>query len=420
MNRSRRLSRVLPSAVILPAGIILLVLSGTLLLPKIILAANWAKTGDQTTVQYGGTATLLKSGKVLLAGGTATSDNNSLTNCELYDPSQGTWANTGSLHNPRWRQTATPLPNGEVLVAGGAYGSGAIASAELYDPTSSGWTTTGSLQAARENHTATLLFSGKVLVAGGWIGSGSDGVLASSELYASGTWSFTDYSMAQTRELHTATLLVNGKVLVAGGWALDMTSYPNTNYALTSSELYSPLTNSWSPAGSLHDGRAQHTATLLVNGKVLVAGGESFEDYYTTGEFHALKTAELYDPATGKWTYTGSLNDARSNHTATLLPNGQVLVAGGFNNFNMLEKTCDNLNSAELYDPATGKWTYTNLLNTARSGHTATLLKSGKVLAAGGGYLQFPGGVGTWTFLRSAELYSKAGLSAILELLLPK
>jgi arylsulfatase A-like enzyme len=129
----------------------------------------------------------------------------------------------------------------------------------------------------------------------------------------------------------------------------------------------------WSATGSLGTARLQHTATLLANGKVLVVGGviRCNPGCSTTG------SAELYDPATGTWSYTGNLNTARRLHTATLLANGQVLVAGGTSGK-------DVLNSAELYDPATGTWSSTGNLNTARDGHTATLLSTGKVLVAGG------------------------------------
>src|SRR5207247_947693 len=102
-----------------------------------------------------------------------------------------------------------------------------------------------------------------------------------------------------------------------------------------------------------------------------------------------LTSAELYDPASGTWSVTGSLNTGRDSHTATLLPNGMVLVAGGVNNSSYLT-------SAELYDPASGSWSATSSLNTARYGHTSTLLPNGKVLVAGGNN----GGV-----LTSAELY---------------
>ncbi len=130
--------------------------------------------------------------------------------------------------------------------------------------------------------------------------------------------------------------------------------------------------------------RAGHTATLLLNGKILVAGGYSFNINYR------LKSAELYDPASGTWTSTGDLNQYRSRHTATLLPNGKVLAAGGYDYYNYFK-------SAELYDPATGQWTYTGSMNMERADHTATVLPSGKVLVAG--YASYYGDKS------SAELY---------------
>ena len=126
---------------------------------------------------------------------------------------------------------------------------------------------------------------------------------------------------------------------------------------------------SWTVSGDLNFARESHTATLLSNGQVLVAGGrDSFNS--------PLNKAELYDPATGSWTTTGDLNFARTLHTATLLTNGQVLVVGGLGGTGILDQ-------AELYDPATGSWTNTGDLAFARGSHTATL-PNGQVLVAGG------------------------------------
>src|SRR5215831_12305977 len=128
-----------------------------------------------------------------------------------------------------------------------------------------------------------------------------------------------------------------------------------------------PATGTWTATGSLGTARDNHTATLLSNGKVLVAGGTNLSEPF-------LRSAEIYDPATGTWTATGSMVIKRKSHTATLLPNGKVLVVGGYNGSN------GSLRSAELYDPAAGTWTSTGSLGQPRNFHTATLLPSGKVL----------------------------------------
>jgi uncharacterized repeat protein (TIGR02543 family) len=183
--------------------------------------------------------------------------------------------------------------------------------------------------------------------------------------------------MVRERVFHSATLLSNGKVLVAGGFG-------NSTY-WSSVELFDPSSGTWAATDSMGTTRAYHTATLLQNGKVLVAGG------FGTGSTY-LKSAELFDPSSGTWTSTGSMGTARRFHTAILLSNGKVLVVGGSNSGSTY------LKSAELYDPSSGTWTATDLMGTARYDHTATLLSNGKVLVAGGF------GTGS-TYLKSAELY---------------
>ena len=178
---------------------------------------------------------------------------------------------------------------------------------------------------------------------------------------ASGGWTATG-SLATGRYAHTATLLPNGRVLVAGGWGDEG--------ILASAELYDPASGTWTATGSLATARNLHTATLLPNGKVLIAGG-----YH--GDFAPLAKAELYDPASATWTSTGTLAIPRYGHTATLLFNGTVLVAGGFNRNGWIA-------GAEVYDSASGTWTATGRLTTGAYEHTATLLPNGKVLVAGG------------------------------------
>ena len=168
-------------------------------------------------------------------------------------------------------------------------------------------------------------------------------------------------SLVTARDAHTATLLSNGIVLVAGG-------YDNSS-ATATAELFDPASGTWTETNSLAAARYFHTATLLPGGTALVAGG--------LGNNGTAAIAELYDPASGTWTDSGSLATATYYHTATLLPNGMVLVAGGFDNSNVVAR-------AELYDPASGAWTDTGSLATPRASHTATLLPNGMVLVAGG------------------------------------
>jgi hypothetical protein len=148
------------------------------------------------------------------------------------------------------------------------------------------------------------------------------------------------------------------------------------NFMLITAELYNPASGSWSPTGSLTISREGHTATLLRNGTVLVAGGIALP-----GAGFVTASAEIYDPVAGTWAGTGSLATARDIHSATLLPDGTVLVTGGRYDSPTTDET---IASAELYDPAAGTWSSTGSLRAARAKHTATLLANGVVLLAGG------------------------------------
>jgi probable HAF family extracellular repeat protein len=302
-------------------------------------------TGNMNAARFGHTATMLNTGKVLIAGG------NGLSSAELYDPATGTFTLTGSMAALRYGHTATLVPGGNVLIAGGNTNA-----AELYNPATGTFTSTGSMTTARNWHTATLLPTGKVLVAGGI--SSTAGVMNSAELYNPLTGTFTPTgNMTSVRTGHTATLLSTGMVLIAGG-----RSYFGV---LNSAEVYNPL-GTFSPAGGMLGARANHTATMLGNGRILFAGGGPF-------------VAELFDQNFGMSSFLAYMITPRSNHTATLLNNGQVLFSGG------ISSTNTPLSSAELVSPASGQFTPATTMANPRSGHTATLLADGKVLIAGGG-----------------------------------
>ncbi len=346
------------------------------------LGQNWTATGSLVTARDEHTATLLPNGKVLIAGGAGTDGITPLATAELYDPASGTWGVTGNLATPRYGHTATLLPNGKVLVVGGNNQNDIyFTSAELYDPASGTWSAAGSLNARRGSHTATLLSNGKVLVAAGY---NNTGVIAGAELFdpasgPNGTWTATG-SLNTARKIHTATLLTNGKVLVVGG--IDSTGVNPT----ASAELFDPASGAngtWTATPDFPTTVDGHTATLLPNGKVLVAFGRDKNGF-------ALSSAQLFDPTggtNGSWAATGSLSPAREAARATLLTNGRVLVEGG---------SSDSGADAAVYDPTQGTWVVTGSLKTGRFQHTATLLSDGRVLVAGG----YNGGE-----LNSAEIY---------------
>jgi hypothetical protein len=258
--------------------------------------------------------------------------------------------------------------------------SGVSSRAVTVTVTQGGSSNSTTLEIGRYDHTATLLPDGRVLVTGGYDGTGA---LTSSELYdpSTGFWSKSG-DLNTKRGDHTAVLLSSGKVLAMGG----VDGIGTFSHDPVEAELYDPGTGLWALTSSLNAGRSYHSITLLkpvapsTESRVLVVGG----DNQTTGY---LDSAEIYDPATasstGTWKITGSLSTARDSHTATLLNDGRVLVVGGFT---MLPGQIVGtvLASAELYDPVLETWSPTGSLVKGRYTHSATLINGGKVLVVGG------------------------------------
>ena len=328
-------------------------------IPASALAASstWTATGSMAFARRNHTATLLNSGKVLIVGYFTT------TVAEIYDPGTGTFSPIGSTVDFRGQgSTATLLADGRVLIAGGA-----SPSAEIYDPATGIFSPAGTLAVGQFAHSSTLLADGRVLLTGGRNGTTT---LASAEIYDPATGSFSATgSLNASREGHAATLLPSGQVLIAGG---SRVFEGGGIGSLNSAELYDPATGGFSATGNMAVDRAGLLwtgAPLLSDGRVLVAGGNI-----------SFAAAELFDPATGTFGTTGSMNTPRSSGTATLLSDGQVLITGGSVAVNPLVTT----NTAELYDPASETFTSTAIMNEARQEHTATLLSDGQVLVTGG------------------------------------
>ncbi|MGK3968005.1 Kelch repeat-containing protein [Sorangium sp. So ce118] len=326
----------------------------------VLVDPEWTPAG-RMQVERGSShaATLLpSSGKVLVTGGFHLVD--TLDNVELYDPKDSTWSLVPPMSAARGAHTATLLQEDQVLVAGGwgEVSGEPIDSVELYDPMTSTWTSRAPMGMARSFHSATLLLNGKVLVAGGW----TDDFVHhySTELYdpVADTWT-PAASMKFARSFHVATLLPGGKVLVAGGASYEA--------ALGSAEIYDPATDTWTLTGSMTSAGEEGPASMtqLQNGDVLVVGRAG---------------TERYDPTAGTWSRTSPVLMTQRWLSATTLHSGKVLVVGAPD---LPESPGETARRAQLYDPEADTWTPTAPAGAAYAEHTATRLPNGDVLLVG-------------------------------------
>lgn len=336
------------------------------------------------------TATLLDDGTVLVTGGYGAA-NEILSSAELYDPSTGRFTRTADMAFARRDHTATLLPDGRVLIAGGfgrfSTGEGPLSEAEIYDPARRTFTPAASLLQAQGCQAATLLQNGKVLIAGGEGPAGASTAFA--ELFdpVQGTFSAAGaYSKIQSMWggplCPTATLLHDGRVLL-------LSENP--------AEVYDPVSDTFAATGPMAEpayssGVEMHSAVALRDGTVLMTGGN---DDNTCGGF---SSAEVFDPASNTFHAVAPMSTPRDFHTSTLLEDGSVLVVGGG------DGGCGTAthDTAELYDPSTRSFVAPGRMSRSRGGHTATLLNDGRVLVAGG-FSYWPADTA-----RTAELYSPA------------
>ena len=330
--------------------------------PEITPPPVFALVGRMTHVRANATATTLKDGRVLIAGGWESFSGTTLTatsSAEIYDPTTKTFTATGSMTGPRASQDATLLADGRVLLSGGSNGANRLKTAEIYDPKTSKFTATGSMNEARIEDSETLLAGGRVLVVGGYNKSTR---LATAEIYDPVKGVFTKTgSMASGRGEHAAGLLKDGRVIGAGG--------DNNDKTLTSAEIYDPSTGKFTPTGSLSIAREYASGVVLPNGRFLVLGGDDANQM-------SIDSAEIWDPTTGKFTQTGTMISPRGSALAVLLQNGTVLVVGGWSG--------PPLSSTEVFDPATGVFTSAPPMSVPRAAAATAVLFDGSVLVCGG------------------------------------
>ena len=338
------------------------------------VAGTWTPTGPLETGRYGQTQTLLEDGRVLAAGGHAARNQYpGFDSAEILDPRTGLWSATPPLSVRRLGHTAERLPDGRVLVVGGTRTSEetgtvfpSLDSTEAFDPADGRWRPAAPMGTGRWGHSMTVLQDGTMLVAGGGLNQEQ---IASAEVYDPRVDRWTPVgAMATGRSFHEATLLEDGRVLVTGGCCSGPGEY------LQSAEIYDPATRAWTSAGRSAGERYGHTATLLDDGTVLVVGGFEVED--------PLHAVERFEPDTGEWAAAPAPELDRRGHTATPLRDGSVLVAGG-----CCAAPGDAPALAERFVPTAdrlGAWLPAGVLAAPRHAHAATLLEDGHVVVAGG------------------------------------
>lgn len=360
------------------------------------IAQKWAFGPTLSSPRFTAECALLQNGNVLIMGGTP--DNVSeLASCEIFDLSARTIRPSAAMKNQRTWTTSVLLHDGRLLVIGGYNNRTTLTSCELYDPINDVWTPTGSLKVGRLRHSASLLPDGRVLVAGGTTSrNGSLVVTSSCEIYDPSTGQWEN---TQSLPWERAS---QSMIALPSGKILLVGGYP---YAVECA-LFDPTTFQWRRTGSPTTAfpTGENSLTLLPDGTVLLAGGWG-------GSMGMSAVCEIYDPTMEKWSRTGDLKNRRAGHRTFLLPNGKVLIAGGHDaHVQGNDQTCFSLSTCEIYDPSTKEWTYTTSLPEKPSYFGAALLPTGEIFIAGGGErddnatpkiffnttLLFTPGVGEW------------------------
>jgi hypothetical protein len=376
MSRTNSLSPAIPQKIVL-SGLLAFAMTFIAAMPALAGSGGFSSTGSLNVARFGHTATLLPDGEVLVVGG-LNNTTGYLASAELYKPSTGKWTFTGSLNTARSDHNMVMLQNGQVLVAGGFDPTGTtLATAELYDPSTGRWSFTGSMTTGREDFIMAQLPNGQVLAAGGTSGNGA---VNSAELYnpATGTWTATT-SMIDTDLGPRSITVQTGQVFVS----------ENLN-------LYTPSTATWTEVTNAPSGHGVGPLVLLPSGNVFVGGGGVFGD-------------DIVNLSSNQWTNiapppcTSSKQSCES--AGVLLNTGKILVAGGATIVNAQPYPNEETNGlAALLDLSTLTWASTGSMSKSRIAETATLLPNGQVLFAGGE--TFDKHLGHLVPIASAELYT--------------
>lgn len=357
--------------------------------------------GPMIHQRYGHTATVLNDGRVLVAGGDASIGVSPDPNppAELFDPATRSFRAIGPLQHARMYHAGTLLEDGRVLLTGG-YGPGNVTQAEVFDPATETFSVVGQTRQGRVHHSSTLLADGRVLLVGGSavdeLGVMSDDAAATAELFDPATVTFSEAgALRSERSQHEAVLLEDGRVLIVGGY--------NQDGSPSSTELFDPGTNQFARGADAIDRFGEASGALLPDGQVYVLGeGGPPELFDPSTTSRVVPTPAPRADLAGAITAIDGPAVGRFGHTATLLPDGRVLVAGG----TLDDETA--FDTAELFDPATGRWTPTGSLNEARARHVAVLLGDGRVLLAGGRRFEPPEQGGEFLATDTAEVYDQA------------
>jgi len=331
----------------------------------------FAAAGTLGVARVGHSATLLPDDRVLVAGGADLGAATYLASVETWDPVAAAFTPAGDLAASRGGHTATLLPDGRVLLVGGGTGEMApnqlVADAEVWDPATATSEPAGTLDRPRTLQTATLLADGRVVIVGGF--DASDGSIVTRsriEIWDPATGAFSSAgALGQARYSHTATMLADGRVLIAGGVTQDGDDYQ----LLATTEIWDPASMTTSVGPTMVEGHGNHTTTLLADGRILVIGGLRSQTEFAG--------AEILDPVTGTFASTGEPGARRVFHSATQVPDGRVLVIGG-------RDATATTGTTELWNRIAGTFGAAASLSTMRDFHSATLLADGRVLVVGG------------------------------------